>query len=132
MSNPSSRFNVERVHIDASQNSFKRDLTGTVPDYLGDDRRTGEYRFRVFVGANKASDRCPLASFNGNERPGIEDESHQAERFVVRADGTSASNSSRDQPCSARISSRAAPNAAWRSLCRIAVASHAEMFVLSA
>ncbi len=132
MSNPSSCFTVEWLLFDASQNSFKCDLTTAIPDYLGDDRCAGDYRFSVFVGANKASDRCSVASFNSNERPGIKDESHQTERFAGRAAGNSASNSSRDQPCSARISSSAAPRAAWRSLWRIAMASHAEMFVLSA
>lgn len=132
MSNPSSCFTVEGLLFDASQNSFKCDLTTAITDYLGNDRCAGDYRFSVFVGANQASDCCSVASFNSNERPGIEDESHQAERFAGRAAGNSASNSSRDQPCSARISSSAAPRAAWRSLWRIAVASHAEMFVLSA
>ena len=132
MSHPSGCVTVERLLFDASQNSFKCDLTTAVPDYLGDNRRAGHYRLSVFVGPNKASDRGSVSSLNGDERPGIEDKSHQAERFAGRAAGDSASNSSRDQPCSARISSSAAPSAAWRSLWRIAVASHAEMFVLSA
>ena len=158
MSHPSGCVTVERLLFDASQNSFKCDLTTAVPDYLGDNRCAGHYRLSVFVGPNKASDRGSVSSLNGDERPGIEDKSHQAERFAGRntgaaplrsaslltrppdslrslagrAAGDSASNSSRDQPCSARISSSAAPSAAWRSLWRIAVASHAEMFVLSA
>ena len=53
MSNPPSRFTVERLHVDAAQNSFKRDLTGTVADYLGHDRCAGHYRFGVFVGATR-------------------------------------------------------------------------------
>jgi hypothetical protein len=132
MTNPASRFAVEWTLFDTGKNPFKRDLTSAVPDYLGDDRGAGDHWFRVFVGADKASDRCSLASFNRDERAGIEDESHHAERLAGRAAGTSASSSSRDQPCSARISSRAVPRAAWRSLWRIAVASHAETFVFSA
>ena len=76
MSNQSSCFTIERLLFDASQNSFKCDLTSAVPDNLGDYRCAGAYRFSFFVGANKSSDCCSLASFNGDERSGIKDEGH--------------------------------------------------------
>ena len=132
MSYPSRSFTIEWLLFDARQYAFKCDLATAIPDDLGHYRSAGYYGLSVFVSANKACDRCSVSSLNGDERPGIEKESHQAERFVCRAAGTSASNSSRVQPCSARISSNAAPSAAWRSLWRIAIASHAETFVLSA
>lgn len=67
MSNPSNRFTVERLHVDASQNSFKRDQTGTVPDYLGDDRCSGDNTPAFEEFSSRETSRTPVSFVGVND-----------------------------------------------------------------